>query len=104
MKTLSTIKQGDTFAFIAAITDNVTGDPLTGVADKLKAEVRTSAGVLMATLAVSETETPGNYLFKTNETGAWPAPNVLTDIQYKDGDSVISSETITIPVEKDVTK
>ena len=104
MKTLPNFKRGDTFAFIATIRDQI-GDPITGVSANLRSQVRDKMGFKYADLSVSETETPGSYLFQVQDTTSWPADtSIYTDIEYTDGQGTItSSETIEIPVVKDVT-
>lgn len=104
MKSLEPVKRGDTFTFIAIINDRVTQEPLTGITDKLKAEIRTSVGSKISDLIITETETPGTYVFKCADTKTWPITTIYTDIQFTDEGIVTSSETIEIPVEKDVTQ
>lgn len=104
MAILPTTKTGDTFAFIATIKDEA-GVPIVGKAHLLKSQVRNYKDELIAELIISETETPGNYLFKALDTADWPLNEELrTDIQYTDNEIVTSSETIMIPMAKDVTR
>ena len=102
MITLDTFKRGDTFAFISKMTD-LAGLPVTGVAANLKAEVRTNAGVKLSDCVITETDTLGSYLFKVSDTTKWPVTTIFTDIQYTGNGVVTSSNTIAIPVEKDIT-
>ena len=97
------IKQGDTFKIIATLNDT-DGNPLIGIADKLKSQVRSSLNVLYADLDITETDEAGKYLLQS-ETDDWVVGTLYMDIQYTDGDdNVTSSPTIQIEVEKDVTK
>jgi hypothetical protein len=103
MQTLSSFKRGDTFSFIAAIA-NSSGTPLTGEASNLSSQIRNKSDKLYATLTITETTTLGSYLFLTNDTLDWPCGvDLYLDIQYTKGGVITSSETIIIPVEKDVT-
>ncbi len=103
MQTLSSFKRGDTFSFIAAIA-STSGTPLTGAASDLLCQIRNKADKLYCDLTITETQTPGSYLFITSDTLDWPCGvDLYLDIQYTTGGTVSSSETIIIPVEKDVT-
>jgi hypothetical protein len=104
MQTLPSIKRGDTFSFIASLKDSA-GEPLTGVASKLKSQVRNKADVLYSELIITETEILGNYLFKAPDTSAYPTGTELyLDIEYTNDGTITSSETIAVPVVKDVTR
>lgn len=103
MQTLSPFKRGDTFSFIAAIA-STSGTPLTGAASNLLCQIRNKVDKLYSDLTITETSTPGSYLFITNDTLDWTCgTDLYLDIQYTVGGIVTSSETIIIPVEKDVT-
>lgn len=104
LKSIGTIKLGDTFCFSAEITDKATGDPLTGAASKLRCQGRNYLnGDLIAELTVTETSTPGTYLFSAGTTETWNTVQVLLDIQYTDGDLISSTETFYVAVEGDIT-
>ena len=104
MKKIGTIKLGDTFSFTAEITDKATGDPLTGAASDLKCQGRNYLnGDLIAELTITETATPGTYLFSAGTTETWDTVQVLLDIQYTDGDLISSTETFYVVIEGDVT-
>lgn len=99
------VKRGDTLAFIAR-RKNADGTPRTGEAAKLRSQVRTPKGLLLAELVVTEVDPPGDYLFQVGAliTKDWPVGTHDCDIQFKDGDTVISSTTFNIVVVKDVTR
>ncbi|MBP2028689.1 hypothetical protein J2Z35_002519 [Acetoanaerobium pronyense] len=99
------IKQGDTFAFKAEM-KNEDETPMTGIAYKLKSQIRDIKNTLYAELQITETDDIGTYIFKADAeiTKSWPVTKLYCDIQYKDADVVSSSETIEIMVERDVTK
>jgi len=104
MKKIGTIKLGDTFSFSAEITDKATGNALTGAASKLRCQGRNYLnGDLIAELTITETATPGTYLFSAGTTETWNTVQVLFDIQYTDGDLISSSETFLVQVEGDIT-
>lgn len=97
-------KRGDTFMFVTCLQDE-NGVAVTGASQFLKSEIRNDKDVLISELLVEETETPGEYLFKATDTLTWPTGVYLyTDVQYTLGETVLSSETIRILIEKDVTK
>ncbi len=103
MQTLTTIKPGETFAIPAQIeTDD--GTPITGAADKFKCQIRTSLDKLIAEVQITETDVPGQYIFKVENTENWPVGTLLTDILYNDGEKIQISETLKIIVVKEVTK
>jgi len=104
MQTLATHKRGDTFAYYAAIT-SAEGNPLTGIAANLKCQIRNSLDKLISDVKIEETVTPGEYKFSVASTADWSVANKYMDIQYTDAEgSIVSSETLVIPVEKDVTE
>lgn len=85
---LGTVKRGDTFAFTVQIR-SADGEPLIGAADNLKCQGRYywNEDVLVE-LTISETETPGTYLFRAGNTDSWlPQKTVNFDIQYSNGKS-----------------
>lgn len=100
-----TVKKGDTLAFIVKRMDK-DGNPLAGDAAKLRSQLRSSKDVLIAEMVITETETPGSYLFQVSatKTATMDVGNYVFDIQYKDGDLVKSSETFQVRIEKDVTR
>jgi hypothetical protein len=98
-------KRGDTFRLTANITGD-SGEPITGMAAKMKSQVRNSFGELRANLVIEESSTtPGTYLFTADKsTDDWNDPALFVDIQITDDGIVKSSETIQITIEKDVTR
>lgn len=97
------IKKGDTFSFTAVFEE--ASAPQTGIADKLKSQVRDPYDKLVVELVISETVILGTYLFTTAEsTEDWPEGQLRCDIQYADSGLVTSSETFYFNVVKDVTR
>ncbi len=104
MQTLDPHKRGDTWQYFAVITDSE-GNPMSGITDKLKCQIRSSIDDLIAEVEIEETDTPGEYKLSVESTDEWAVANKYMDIQYTDDNGeVVSSETILIPVEKDVTR
>lgn len=102
------IKRGDTFAFMANIT-NEEGNPLIKDAVNLKSQIRDKHDNLISELTITATETPGQYLFVSPSTEDWPAfawgENMLQmDIEINVEGQIASSDTIDIEVIKDVTR
>lgn len=103
MQVFRRIKRGETFAFYANITDDA-GTPISGMADKLRSQVRNSLDELIAELTVSETQVSGQYLFETGPTDAWPVGDLYIDIRKDNGGRITSSPTFKIIVEREVTR
>lgn len=102
MRSIGTLKQGDTFKFYATLTS--AGEPLTGATESLKSQVRGNDDYLMAELTITETATSGQYELKyTGSTQNWSEGTCLIDIQRTDSGVVVSSETFSLTVVRDVT-
>lgn len=103
MQSLPSFKRGDTFSFIASMSDS-SGAPIIGAAEKLRCQIRDASDRMQGETTITE-PTSGNYLFKISSTALWPANTTLyLDIQYVDNDIITSSETISVLIEKDVTR
>jgi hypothetical protein len=101
MQSLPKHKRGDTFSFEVSLNGTVWDGAAVG---ELKSQIRDLADTLVADLIVTVTETPGTFRFKAADTSNWPIGTVVTDIQRTAPDGTItSSETLKIPVIKDVT-
>lgn len=97
-----TLKRGDTFSFSTNLTDNI-GNILTGITSNLKCQIRDSMDRLVSEMTIEETDTPGEYIFKVDDTINFPIQILYFDIEYIDQDITVSSETFEIEVVKDVT-
>ena len=111
------IKRGDTFEALCQavgdhvvtansgtdyITENVEFDI---TAWTIRCEVRDASDVLVENLIVTKTEPlRGFYKLTATNTKVWPLGTLYTDIEYTDAaGKVISTETWTITVSKDIT-
>ena len=111
MQSIGNLKRGDTFAFVAQLT-GADGEPLVGAVSKLRSQVRTSRDALLLELEVSEYVDPatgmvvdGSYVFKSAvATDTLPLGHHLFDIQFTDGTTVTSTETVELNVVGDVTR
>ena len=105
INSIGEIKRGDYFAFTADIADDVTGDPLIGAAELLRCQGRYPSGMLAAEMTISETSTPGTYLFEAPSTDAWiPNTTINFDIEYDGGiDEPSSTDTFSVSVLEDIT-
>jgi hypothetical protein len=104
MQRLDPIKRGDSLGFYAVLTDE-SGLPVPGIAANLKSQVRDNQDVLVADLTITEDATiPGKYLLQCSDTSNWPVGTMLLDIQWSNNGIVTSTDTIQLPVQKDVTK
>lgn len=98
------IKQGDTLAFFAKVKDS-NGDAVIYSADRIKSEIVDNKGNIVGEFIITESDVEGQYLFVISDTSLLIANTIFyTDIQYTDGDITVSSNTMTILIEKDVTK
>lgn len=105
IKSIGTVKRGDTFGFTVEMRDGPTGGALVGAADKLRCQGRYDwFGEVLVEMNITETDTPGTYVFRTDSTAGWrPGKTVLFDIEYNDGGVVSSTQTFTVKVEADIT-
>ena len=105
MITLKQHKRGDTFSFITTFNDSQ-GQPMVDILSRLKCQIRNSKNMLIYEISIQETATAGEYLFSApaSVTRNWPLENLYLDIEYKDGDIVTSSETMSFQVIRDITR
>lgn len=100
-------KQGDTFEVGATYADSETGAPINLTAYTIVSQVRDTAGALIENLQVifaDQNTKPGEFRLRSTSTGAWPARELLWDIEYRFDDTVISTETLRIAVQGDVSR
>ncbi len=112
MQTIGTWKRGDTLAFFISLTD-AGGSALTLSADRLKSQIRTPDGDVLADLAITQAtdpETsavvPGRYLLKAaGSTQAWPTGTAHCDVEITAEDGTITSTpTFAVNIAPDVTR
>ncbi|MDD3039750.1 hypothetical protein [Bacteroides sp.] len=96
------IKRGDTFDFSCILTDDA-GTPLSGKALNIKCEIRDVEKTLLKSFTITESDTPGTYLFRSG-TADWQKRQAYMDIQYTEDGIIVSSETILIVLREDVTQ
>lgn len=106
MERINPLKRGDTFAMYINLTDSSGEEeiPLIVSVENIKCQVRTEYDKLVQTLDVEETETPGKYIIKSDDTQNWPIGDLLSDIQITINNITSSSDTFIIPLVKDVTR
>ena len=95
--------RGDTF-IISIELENAQEEPLTLAPENIKSQIRTSNGVLIADLVISQTDTPGQYILQHNETQNWPTADVFMDIQINEGGTISSSPVYVFRITRDVTR
>lgn len=100
---LEKFKRGDTFALNADI-EVADGSPLELPASHIRSQIRTRNDILVETLRVDETDTPGRYTIMAHDTTNWPIGTLEMDIEIDNGAAIISSPTIYVPVERDITR
>lgn len=104
MVTTFKMKQGDTFSYYANVKD-ANGNPVIDGVLKIKSQIYNDKDIKLADFVITTTEVVGQYLFRVLDTTTFPSNSVVfTDIQYTDGDVIVSSSTMTIQVIKDVTR
>ena len=100
-----TVKRGDTLSFILRRTDEE-GNPQTGIASKLKSQIRNRKDVLITEFIITETTELGDYLFvvPANVTNSFDVGTYFFDVEYTDNNIKSSSQTEQIQVVKDITR
>ena len=104
MNTLSEFKRGDTFRLVC--TYKVDGQPAAILGKTIASQIRRSNGTLVANMAVEPDEINPARFFLTpdTDTADWPLDVLQCDIEITEDGFVRSSETIYIPVVKDITR
>ncbi len=104
MNTLSEFKRGDTF--LLACVYKVDGDPAPIDNLTIASQIRQANGSLIANMAVEADDLNPARFFLTpdTETTTWPLDVLQCDIEITDDGFVRSSETVYIPVVKDITR
>lgn len=104
MQSLGTFKKGDSFAFYNIIKDEA-DTPIVGKASNLKCQIRDSQYKLIDNLVIEEDlTTPGKYIFKSLDTSKWNNTLLYLDIEYREGDIIVSTDTVSLFIEEDITK
>lgn len=100
------IKRGDTFSYFATFLDENKEPIAIGVSD-IKSQIRDTQYNLIANVNIAATEDAGKFHLTCNTdnfpTSIWRSVKLLMDIELNLGGVIISSETVKIDVEKDVT-
>jgi len=99
------IKQGDTFGYPFSMADSA-GNPITGIAGKLKSQIRDSLDNIISETTITETSTPGLYLLlAVKNSSEWPLSGCFTDIRYTDSQGLSDSiNTIGIRIAREVSR
>lgn len=100
------IKRGDTFSYFATFLDENKEPMAIGVSD-IKSQIRDTEYNLIDNVSIVATEDAGKFHLTCNTdnfpANIWGSVKLLMDIELNlDGD-IISSDTVKIEVEKDVT-
>ena len=105
MISLPPLKRGDTF-YIGCISKDSTGElnDLTNI--QVRSQVRSAATKkLIADLPIvklDQTEYPGQFSI-ASPTDTWPIGTCLLDFELKRESTVISSDTVELPIIRDIT-
>ena len=105
MISLPPLKRGDTF-YIGCTSKDSTGESndLTNI--QVRSQVRSAATKkLIADLPIvklDQTEYPGQFSI-TSPTDTWPIGTCLLDFELKRESTVISSDTVELPIIRDIT-
>jgi len=103
MNTLSEFKRGDTFILVCVY--KVDGEPAPIDGLTIASQIRQANGSLVANMMVEPDEDEGKFLLTPDtETDTWPLDVLQCDIEITDDGFVRSSETVYIPVVKDITR
>lgn len=100
------IKRGDTFSYFATFLDENKEPMAIGVND-IKSQIRDTEYNLIATVNIVATEDAGKFHLSCNTdnfpSNVWGSVRLLMDIELNLNGDIISSDTVKIEVEKDVT-
>lgn len=96
-----TIKRGDTFGF--SLTLSAADVVLEGKASNFKCQIRDCNKALISEVAITESDTPGIYLFRAGDTSSWVKSKFYMDIQYIEDGITVSTETVMITIVNEVT-
>jgi hypothetical protein len=105
---LPTFKRGDTFRL--ACTHKVDGVPTTVAALTIRSQIRTDTDVLVTALIADllpQDTNPGQFVLRpspSDVTTGWPTGIHNVDIELTSSGVVRSSETVQLPVAKDITQ
>lgn len=105
MISLPPLKRGDTF-YIGCVSKDSTGEPndLTNI--QIRSQVRSAATkkllVELPIIKLDQAEYPGHFSISA-PTDDWPVGTCLIDFELRRESIVISSETIELPVIRDIT-
>jgi hypothetical protein len=79
---LITHRRGSTYEVQCQYTD-ASGVPISVANIKVRSQIRTSIGALVADCTVTFTDiTAGKFMLRVLSTGEWPVGNLIQDIQY----------------------
>jgi len=95
------IKRGDTLAFYIFFKDELGAGV---VRDNVFCQLRTRSDALIKELVITPTATVGKYLATAGDTTDFPLGALFSDIEVREGDIVVSSNTFNISIVKDVTR
>lgn len=102
------LKRGDTFKLDAEVQGDGAAIPGGIGAWTIASQLRTAGGTLVDTFTTAITDAvAGTYTITESASGVtedWPVGRHEMDIEYIVGGQVISTETVTVSVEKDVTR
>lgn len=104
-------KRGDGFSYNLTFTDPDTTLPITGLAPRMKSQVKkidkSGTEELLGTFTITESDTiPGRYtLLMETSTQDWPLTTVYFDVEYRLTDTSLPESTPTFAVEiiRDIT-
>lgn len=97
MATTFTMKRGDTFHY-AVMWEGA-------ALSELRSQIRDTYGGLVANVQIEPAAAPHTFRLSFDDTANWPTGVLQTDIQRTSAGGLIeSTETMTIAVEKDVTR
>jgi len=103
-----TLKRGDTFKLDAVVLGDGVVIPGGIGGWTITSQIRTTRGVLIDTLVVTVVSSIAcTYTLEESDAGVtedWPIGHHEMDIEYVINDAVISTKTITVKVERDITR
>jgi hypothetical protein len=104
MNTLSPFKRGDTFILVCTYKTDGTPTPIAGKV--IASQIRRANNELIANMVVEPDDiNPARFaLSPDSDTSEWPLETLFCDVEITEDGFVRSSETINIPVIRDITQ
>lgn len=96
-------KRGDTFILNLQLSNEL-DQPMVYTLSEMKSQIRKKNNSLVSTATIQLTGEEGVYNISVSDTSHWPIEELYMDVKVTHNNIIFSTETIIIPVIKDVTQ